>query len=99
MPLGEILIDAGDIKLGTNLEISYVDQNRIGAVGEDDAVGLPDPGGGDSILVRGTPKHAGRLRQGVPVHRGLQLRQPVTSLSGGERNRLLLARPWPRPPT
>ena len=49
------------------------------------------PSGGDSILVRGVSKHvAGYAKEFLFTE--AQLRQPVTSLSGGERNRLLLAR-------
>jgi ATP-binding cassette subfamily F protein uup len=91
MLLGELPIDSGDIKLGTNLEISYVDQNRMAL---SDKITLWDfltPGGGDSILVRGIPKLvAGYAKEFLFTE--AQLRQPVTSLSGGERNRLLLAR-------
>ena len=49
------------------------------------------PGGGDSILVRGLPKHVAGYAKDF-LFTEAQLRQPVTSLSGGERNRLLLAR-------
>src|SRR6185436_12107933 len=49
------------------------------------------PLGGDQIMVQGRPKHvAGYAREFL--FRDDQLRQPVSSLSGGERNRLLLAR-------
>ncbi len=91
MLLGEIPIDAGDIKLGTNLEISYVDQNRMALSEKMTLWDFLTPGGGDSILVRGIPKHvAGYAKEFLFTE--AQLRQPVTSLSGGERNRLLLAR-------
>lgn len=91
MLLGELEIDAGDIKLGTNLEISYVDQNRMALSEKMTLWDFLTPGGGDSILVRGIPKHvAGYAKEFLFTE--AQLRQPVTSLSGGERNRLLLAR-------
>ncbi|MBO9706803.1 MAG: ABC-F family ATP-binding cassette domain-containing protein [Caulobacter sp.] len=89
--LGEIEPDAGTVILGTNLEIAYVDQNRMAL---SDKITLWDfltPGGGDSIIVRGQTKHvAGYAKEFLFTE--AQLRQPVTSLSGGERNRLLLAR-------
>jgi ATP-binding cassette subfamily F protein uup len=54
------------------------------------------PGGGDSILVRGQPKHVAGYAKDF-LFTEAQLRQPVTSLSGGERNRLLLARALANP--
>ena len=53
-------------------------------------------GGGDQIMVRGAPRHvAGYAKEFL--FQDKQLRQPVSSLSGGERNRLLLARALARP--
>ena len=48
-------------------------------------------GGGDQVLVRGRPKHVAAYAKDF-LFLDSQLRQPVASLSGGERNRLLLAR-------
>ncbi|HEY1750795.1 MAG TPA: ABC-F family ATP-binding cassette domain-containing protein [Caulobacteraceae bacterium] len=89
--LGEIAPDAGEVTLGTGLEIAYVDQARA-ALAED--VSLSEalaPGGGDQLLVRGRPKHVAAYAKEF-LFQSSQLRQPVASLSGGERNRLLLAR-------
>jgi len=91
MLLGEIPIDAGTVTLGTNLEISYVDQNRMALSEKMTLWDFLTPGGGDSILVRGQPKHVAAYAKDF-LFTEAQLRQPVTSLSGGERNRLLLAR-------
>jgi ATP-binding cassette subfamily F protein uup len=49
------------------------------------------PSGGDQIMVRGKPRHVAAYAREFLFQDG-QLRQPVASLSGGERNRLLLAR-------
>ena len=89
--LGEIAADAGTVQLGTNLEIAYVDQNRLALSEKITVWDFLTPSGGDSILVRGVSKHvAGYAKEFLFTE--AQLRQPVTSLSGGERNRLLLAR-------
>ncbi|MBI1685852.1 ABC-F family ATP-binding cassette domain-containing protein [Caulobacter hibisci] len=89
--LGELEADAGTVQLGTNLDIAYVDQNRMALSEKITVWDFLTPSGGDSILVRGIPKHvAGYAKEFLFTE--AQLRQPVTSLSGGERNRLLLAR-------
>ncbi|PVM92070.1 elongation factor 3 [Caulobacter radicis] len=91
MLLGEIAADAGTVQMGTNLEIAYVDQNRLALSEKITVWDFLTPSGGDSILVRGVSKHvAGYAKEFLFTE--AQLRQPVTSLSGGERNRLLLAR-------
>ncbi|MBU4433059.1 MAG: ABC-F family ATP-binding cassette domain-containing protein [Alphaproteobacteria bacterium] len=89
--LGELPVDAGTVTLGTNLEISYVDQARMALSDKITVWDFLTPGGGDSILVRGLPKHVAGYAKDF-LFTEAQLRQPVTSLSGGERNRLLLAR-------
>ena len=89
--LGEIALDSGEVTLGTGLEIAYVDQARA-ALSED--VTLAEAlasGDGDQVIVRGRPMHVAGYAKQFLFQSG-QLRQPVASLSGGERNRLLLAR-------
>jgi ATP-binding cassette subfamily F protein uup len=54
------------------------------------------PSGGDSILVRGQSRHVAAYAKDFLFRDG-QLRQPVSTLSGGERNRLLLARALAKP--
>jgi ATP-binding cassette subfamily F protein uup len=89
--LGQIASDAGSVKLGSNLEILYVDQARAGLKVTDTLWDVLAPDGGDQIMVRGNPRHIAAYAKDF-LFRDSQLRQPVTSLSGGERNRLLLAK-------
>ncbi len=89
--LGEIAPDAGEVKLGTSLEVAHVDQARADLSGAMTLWEALATGGGDQVMVRGRPRHvAGYARDFL--FQDSQLRQPVASLSGGERNRLLLAR-------
>ena len=88
--LGEIPPDSGKVKLGTGLQIAYVDQARAGLKHEMTLWDALTPGGGDSITVRDRPKHAAAYAKEF-LFQEKQLRQPLKTLSGGERNRLLLA--------
>ncbi|MAK62736.1 MAG: elongation factor 3 [Ponticaulis sp.] len=88
--LGELEPDTGSVKLGTNLEIAYLDQNRDRLDPNDTLWQALAPEGGDQIVVRGTPRHVASYAQDF-LFKSEQLRQPVSALSGGERNRLLLA--------
>jgi ATP-binding cassette subfamily F protein uup len=94
--LGEIPTDAGTIKLGTNLEINYVDQARAALNAETTLREVLLPQGGDQVMVRGSPRHVISYAKDF-LFTEAQLRQPVRSLSGGERNRLLLARALANP--
>ena len=94
--LGEIEADAGSVVLGSNLEIAYVDQARADL---DEGMTLTRalaPLGGDQVMVGGQPRHVASYAKDF-LFRDDQLRQPVSSLSGGERNRLLLARALAKP--
>lgn len=88
--LGDLEPDAGTVKLGTNLEVTYLDQGRDTLDPEDTLWQALAPQGGDQIVVRGTPRHVASYAQDF-MFKSEQLRQPVGALSGGERNRLLLA--------
>src|SRR6202012_2427015 len=55
--LGEIPADSGEVKLGTNLEVSYIDQARATLSPETTLREVLLPKGGDQIMVRGQPKH------------------------------------------
>ena len=89
--LGELPPDSGSVNLGVNLEIAYIDQGRVDLKPEMMLRDVLTPLGGDQVMVRGQPKHVAAYAKEF-LFTDNQLRQPVRSLSGGERNRLLLAR-------
>jgi ABC transport system ATP-binding/permease protein len=89
--LGQIPADSGEIKLGTNLDVAYLDQGRDALKGDETLWDVLANSGSDSIMVRGQPRHVAAYAKDF-LFREKQLRQPVKSLSGGERNRLQLAR-------
>ncbi len=83
--------DQGRVKLGANLTISYFEQDRATLDPSKTLWRTLCPEGGDQVMVRGRPRHVvGYLKDFLFDER--QARQPVGSLSGGERNRLMLAR-------
>ncbi len=95
MLMGELAPDAGEIRQGTNVQIAYYDQQREQLDPERtvfDTVGE----GNDTVTINGRTQHVhGYLRDFLfPPERALS---PVKALSGGERNRLLLARLLTRP--
>ncbi|MGC1521821.1 MAG: ATP-binding cassette domain-containing protein [Steroidobacteraceae bacterium] len=94
--VGELEPDSGEIRRGTSLAVAYFDQQREQL---DPAASIMDNvtgGSGDTVTIDGVPRHvSGYLRDFLfPPER---LRAPVSMLSGGERNRLLLARLFARP--
>jgi ATP-binding cassette subfamily F protein uup len=94
--LGELEPDAGTVRLGANLDPVYLDQSREGLRSDMTLWDALTPGGGDSILVRSVSKHVAAYAKDFLFQEG-QLRQPISTLSGGERNRLLLARALAKP--
>ncbi|WAC47888.1 ATP-binding cassette domain-containing protein [Asticcacaulis sp. SL142] len=89
--LGQEPANSGEIKLGTALEVAYLDQGRDALKGDETLWDMLANSGSDQILVQGQPKHVAAYAKDF-LFRDNQLRQPVKSLSGGERNRLQLAR-------
>jgi ABC transport system ATP-binding/permease protein len=93
--LGDLEPDSGEVLRGLNVQVAYYDQQREQLDPEQtvfDTIGE----GSDTITVNGSPRHVnGYLRDFLfPPERA---RSPVKALSGGERNRLLLARLFTRP--
>ena len=93
--LGEIKYDSGRIRHGTNLTIAYFDQLRE-TLDETKTVQENVADGKDTVLINGKQKHViGYLKEFLFAPE--RSRSPVSVLSGGERNRLLLARLFTRP--
>ncbi|MGN6082830.1 ATP-binding cassette domain-containing protein [Trinickia sp.] len=93
--LGEIAPDEGTVRVGTNLQVAYFDQMRAQLDQEKSLADTISPGS-DWIEVNGTRKHV-MSYLGDFLFAPERARAPVKSLSGGERNRLLLARLFARP--
>jgi len=94
--LGELAPDEGTVRMGANLEPVYLDQSREGLKSDMTLWDALTPGGGDSILVRGRSMHVAAYAKDF-LFQEAQLKQPISTLSGGERNRLLLARALAKP--
>ena len=88
--LGELSPDKGAIKIGTNLNVAYFDQYRS-ALDEEKSVQDNVSGGKDMLDVGGKSRHVISYLQDF-LFAPERCRQPVKVLSGGERNRLLLAK-------
>jgi ATP-binding cassette subfamily F protein uup len=94
--LGELAADSGEVKLGVGLEVAYVDQARADLTPGSTLLQALAPEGGDHVMVRGQPKHVNAYAKDF-LFETASCARPVKSLSGGERNRLLLARALARP--
>jgi ABC transport system ATP-binding/permease protein len=94
--VGELEPTSGTIRRGTGLLPAYFDQQREQLDPEASIMDNVTRGSGDTVTIDGQPRHvSGYLRDFLfPPER---LRAPVSMLSGGERNRLLLARLFARP--
>jgi ATP-binding cassette subfamily F protein uup len=93
--LGEQPPDEGSVRLGTNLKVAYFDQLREQLDPEASLADMISPGS-DWVEIGGERKHVISYLGDFlfPAHRA---RSPVRMLSGGERNRLLLARLFAQP--
>jgi len=93
--LGELEPQKGTIKHGTRLEIAYFDQQR--AQLDENATVIDSLAlGKDTVTVNGREKHVISYLQDF-LFSPERARSPVNALSGGEKNRLLLARMFCRP--
>lgn len=93
--LGELTAQQGTIKTGTNLNVAYFDQYRS-ALDEDKTVQDNVSGGRDMLEIAGKSRHVISYLQDF-LFAPERCRQPVKALSGGERNRLLLAKLFTQP--
>jgi ATP-binding cassette subfamily F protein uup len=93
--LGQLTPDSGTIKLGTNLQVVYLDQLR-GQIDNAKTVAQNVAGDAETITFQGRPRHIHSYLQDF-LFRADRIRMPAKMLSGGERNRLLLARLFLQP--
>ncbi len=93
--LGDIKPHRGRIKTGTRLEVAYFDQHR-NVLNPDKSVRDNIADGADRFDLNGNSRHViGYLKDFL--FSPAQVNAPVSTLSGGERNRLMLARLFTRP--
>jgi ATP-binding cassette subfamily F protein uup len=93
--LGQLKPQAGSVRLGTNLQLAYFDQLRE-QLDEEATVQDNLGAGGEMLSINGSSRHVlGYLQDFLFTPE--RARTPVRYLSGGERNRLLLARLFSKP--
>ncbi|WP_435641444.1 ABC-F family ATP-binding cassette domain-containing protein [Micavibrio aeruginosavorus] len=88
---GELEPDAGKVKMSREIEFSYFDQTRRDLVPEWSLWKTLAPDGGDHVNVRGKARHVCGYLKDFMFDPSMAL-QPVSTLSGGQKNRLMLAR-------
>src|SRR5208283_4446464 len=93
--LGQLEPQKGKVRQGTNLEIAYYDQLRQQLDEEKTVIENVCPGG-DTVTINGKPRHIIGYLQDF-LFTPDRARTPVKVLSGGERNRLFLARLFTKP--
>ena len=89
--LGELAPDAGTVKRGTQLEVLYLDQGRQVLDPHATLQEILCVPGSDQVMVGGQARHVASHLQDFLFYGG-DLRRPVSTLSGGERARLIFAR-------
>ncbi len=93
--LGKLSPHTGKVTLGTNLQVAYYDQLRE-ELEEDKTVAENVNGASDTIIINGKPRHIIGYLQDF-LFTPDRARTPIKVLSGGERNRLFLARLFSKP--
>jgi ATP-binding cassette subfamily F protein uup len=93
--LGEITPDSGKVKQGTGLEIAYFDQLRR-QLNEEQTLMENVADGADYVTINGKQKHVASYLRDF-LFQPERFNQCISSLSGGERNRLLLAKLLAKP--
>ncbi len=86
----QLTSDTGSVTHGTNLKITFLDQKRT-SLDEEQTLWDFLSDGGDHLMVRGHSKHIISYLKDFLFDAG-QARSPISSLSGGEKNRLVLAK-------
>jgi ABC transport system ATP-binding/permease protein len=93
--LGELAPTSGTIKHGTRLEVTYFDQMRS-QIDDNKTVADNIAGGNQTVTIGGRTRHVISYLQDF-LFEPDRARTPARILSGGERNRLLLARLFTKP--
>ena len=96
MLIGELAPDSGHIRLGSGIESAYIGQDRAALSPEATVREILNGGGTDQVFVQGAARHVASYLKDF-LFQPEQVDSPVTSLSGGERNRLLLAKAFAMP--
>ncbi len=91
MLIGRLKPDNGNVKIGVNVEMAALDQNRAALDPETIVSAVLTGGSGDIVHVGGEPRHVVSYMKDF-LFTPQQARTPVRVLSGGERARLLLAK-------
>ena len=93
---GELAPDSGTVRQGTTLEVAVFDQKVQQLDPERSVWDTLTDGRGDQVWVRGTPRHVVGYMKDF-LFKENQAKTPIKALSGGERNRLLLAKILAKP--
>jgi ATP-binding cassette subfamily F protein uup len=91
MLIGRDKPDRGRVRIGFGVESIYFDQKRESLNPDDTLWSTLCPGGGDTVFVRDKPRHVASYLRDF-LFRDRQITAKVKTLSGGERNRLLMAK-------
>ncbi|NQX79915.1 MAG: ATP-binding cassette domain-containing protein [Hyphomicrobiaceae bacterium] len=94
--LGDMQADSGSIRLGSNLEIVSLDQNREILNLEETLANALVGGSGDTVTINGQTRHVTSYMKDF-LFLPEQARSPLKVLSGGERARVMLARAFAKP--
>ena len=93
--LGQLAPTGGEVKHGTKLQIVYLDQLR-GQIDDNKSLGYNVAGEAETVTFQGKPRHIHSYLKNFHFESD-RIRMPAKMLSGGERNRLLLARLFLQP--
>ncbi len=96
MLIGKLEPDEGAVRLGANLEIASLEQNRDSLKPDWTVADALTGGSGDLVVIDGVARHVASYMQDF-LFLPEQVRTPVKVLSGGERARLMLARALAKP--
>lgn len=96
MLVGVLEPDQGDVRLGVGNQLIYFDQMRATLNPNETVWESLCEGGGDQVLVQGKPKHVVAYLKDF-LFQEKQAHSPVSILSGGEKNRLALAKALTQP--